>query len=110
MHITINDEVIASRTGREVLAVCDRRLTEFNAINVTTAIHRIAKRADASVVHDEPTLLPLLEAYLVPLRREHPAEPLSLAHTAWAFAKILFLDDPLRHAISAASIARLSQF
>jgi len=110
VHIDINDEIITSRTAGEVLAFCERRLAEFNSVNVVTAVHRIAKRPDVGAVREDPASNSLLSAFLAPLRSSAPCDVLGLVHTAWAFSKILFVDDPLRASISAASLRKLHEF
>lgn len=110
VHIAINDEIISSRTAHEILAVSDRRLQEFNPINVATAIHRIAKRPDVSMIQEEAALMPLLQAFVTPLRDVGLDNPQDLSHTVWAFAKILFVDEPLCTSISTASLRSLHEF
>jgi len=75
IHVAINDEVIASRTAREVLTVCERHWSGFNPINIITAIHRIAKHSDVSEVQGEPMFLPLVHAFVAPLRQATPTDP-----------------------------------
>jgi len=54
VHVDINDEIILCRSAQGVLAVCERRLAEFNAVNVATAVHRIAKSADGADPFEHP--------------------------------------------------------
>lgn len=63
LHIELNDEIIIARSAAEVLAVCDQRLTQFNPVNVLTAIHRIAKRPDVADARLGSGFVLLLEAY-----------------------------------------------
>lgn len=43
----LNREIIQAPTAAELLALCQLRITELNAVNVATALNQLAKRRDA---------------------------------------------------------------
>lgn len=111
VHIQINDEVIAARSATGVLSICEGRSSELNAVNIATAVHRIARRASVDEVFASPTLPRLLDAHLEPWRREAPAaDALEIASTVWSLARLLFSDATLLDAISSAALRKLRLF
>eukprot|EP00435_Cladocopium_sp_Y103_P065893 s227_g28.t1 len=47
LGVQLNRELIQAPTAAELLALCQLRITELNAVNVATALNQLAKRRDA---------------------------------------------------------------
>jgi len=93
----INAEVIKSaETGdlAKVLAVVGSHLTEMNLVNLTTALHRLAKMTATSqsrlLLQDNPTLERLLNSLSLALDALKPDEVAaqSLSNAAWSLATL----------------------
>mmetsp|Transcript_89783 Transcript_89783/g.172092 ORF Transcript_89783/g.172092 Transcript_89783/m.172092 type:complete len:167 (-) Transcript_89783:46-546(-) len=103
------DALVAQRDARAVLRHAEQWHTQMGAVNIVTALHRIAKHEDAEEVLDDSMFLSL-GASIPSLARSGAVDPRGLANTAWAFASIAFLDGPLMDAIAAAAIRKISEF
>jgi hypothetical protein len=72
-------------------------------VNYVTAFHRLARMPDKGGVNPG-----MLASELV--SRMESFNPQHCSNTAWAVAALLFAHAPLRDAIAAPSLARMSEF
>lgn len=77
------------QTASEILFLCRKHLSEYDLVNVTTALNRIAKSRDRRSVTSDPTLANL-EAKLLAafLNSSIQKTPQSIANSARAVAKL----------------------
>jgi len=105
----LNKEIIDLSRAADVLALFERRRSEFEAINVSTALHRVAKHREASGCRtmQMTTLRSLTVAALSHVGEFNARE---LSGSAWALARLVCRDQPLLAAISSAAIPTLTEF
>lgn len=87
----------------DLLDICSRRRTEFNAVNLSTAIFSLAK---GLVTLDDPALGKLLGDIRV-AAYEFGAQ--AVANTAWALARLRVSDPSILDATWAAGRRRVNQ-
>lgn len=85
--------------------MCDHRFCEFNLVNISTAVHRIAKFTDdVDHVRETGAFTRLLTAQISCWSQEvYASDVLGLVHSSWAFAKLLIVDQPCLDSIAAAA-------
>jgi len=110
VHIDLNDDILVARDANGILAICEQRFTEFNEVNIATALHRVVKYSVVDTTRERPILRRLLDVFSEPLRQGQRCDAPHLLNTAWAYAKLLFVDYPLLHSISAHARGRITEF
>lgn len=105
--MALNKLIIGAGGAPEVLALCRRRVDEFNSVNMSTALHRIAKRPGRrqELLRDEG--MAALKAGVLARVREFPAR--DITNIAWSCAKLALSDGPLLNAIAGQSIRRCGE-
>mmetsp|Transcript_45316 Transcript_45316/g.104771 ORF Transcript_45316/g.104771 Transcript_45316/m.104771 type:complete len:90 (+) Transcript_45316:191-460(+) len=89
----MNKEITAQGSAREILALSEARLTEWDQVNVLTALHRVAKSADRTHCSAAPLPARVHASY-------SQFGAFAIANAAWALAA-LNDDSPLLHALAA---------
>ena len=56
-----NDDIAGTDCAKEVLRKCVRHRTQFSAVHLVTALHRVAKAENGLYVTDEPVFTTLVE-------------------------------------------------
>lgn len=93
----LNREIIQAPTAAELLALCQLRITELNAVNVATALNQLAKRRDARDAWHTGKMSLLIDAAESFAKTGSGRE---LASMAWSCAKVEFCHRPLLEAIA----------
>ncbi|CAJ1424236.1 unnamed protein product [Effrenium voratum] len=87
-HLRINQELGAAPSVLKILEVCEEHLEDLDAVNVSTALHRIAKKSDSEVKD------PRFGALLRRLPLLPSGGPQCLASAARASAKTKAREEP----------------
>jgi len=102
--VGINKQIAGLRRVEAVVELCHRRSSELDAINIATALHRLARCPDrAAGVRLAPSIL----ALLAPSPSQFGAQ--ALANTAWSLATLHYSDAPCLDAIASAAITRIGE-
>mmetsp|Transcript_32929 Transcript_32929/g.74691 ORF Transcript_32929/g.74691 Transcript_32929/m.74691 type:complete len:135 (-) Transcript_32929:40-444(-) len=108
--VELNKLITASRSLKDVLAVCDARLHEFDGVNLATALCRIAKSRGAVKAAGNPAFDALLQAVHEAAAR-HAFGPRGISNTVWAWARISLPHvEPLFASISSAAERSMQDF
>lgn len=116
----INSQIIsASETGGipHLMAVIMAHLPQMNLVNLSTAIHRLAKLA-ANDIHSQadlrqnPAFEELLQAVSHALSSVDPpdAQPQSLSNVAWSLATVRSVHQPLLQVVAGLAVTNISAF
>ena len=116
----INTQIIAAaETGvlQHLLATVVAHLPQMNLVNLSTAIHRLAKltandpRAQAEL-QQHKTMGELLQAITTAFARLDSGEvqPQSLSNVAWSLAAMRLLDRPLIQVVAQLTVANINRF
>ncbi|CAE7341253.1 SRCAP [Symbiodinium necroappetens] len=87
--------IVAQTSAKAVLQFCSTRLPQLHLVNLSTALHRVAKSSDRLQVLDCPELQGLVRCLATQLNETNEASPLTLASVCWACAKLSYLDMSL---------------
>lgn len=86
--VKLNREIAAVSTAADLLAMCGAHMSEFDAVNLVTALHRLAKTAAGPA----PAPAPAGAVVAGLLGRVRAALPdfgaQGLSNTAWACARL----------------------
>jgi len=87
MNAQLNRDIMAKRSGVDILALCAKQQPEFDMVNLVTAIHRLAKAPDGRELCQHPTTAELISDMC---HRMHEFNPQHISNTAWALTSLLF--------------------
>jgi len=104
MNAQLNRDIMAKRSGGDILALCAKQQAEFDMVNLVTAIHRLAKAPDGREFCQHPTTAELTADMC---HRMDEFNPQHISNTAWALASLLFSHEPLLAAISAPCLSKV---
>jgi len=103
----INREISSRRSAEHVAAVCAKRLPDLDEINLSTALHRIAKLgARKEILHNDHFHLILARAF----ESTDDLQSQSLSNFVWSLATIKIADAPFLNSIASAAIRRRTEF
>jgi len=100
----LGEELLAANNATNVLDTVERWLPQLDAVNAVTALNRIAKSAGGALAVTDARF-EILEGHAAT-----SDDPRCLANSAWAFATLLYANQPLLTSISAAAMPPISQF
>ena len=86
---------MAQTSAKGVLRFCSASLPQLHLVNLSTALHRVAKASDRLEVLDCPELQGLIRCLAKQLMETSETSPLTLASVCWACAKLSYLDMSL---------------
>mmetsp|Transcript_77823 Transcript_77823/g.241136 ORF Transcript_77823/g.241136 Transcript_77823/m.241136 type:complete len:133 (+) Transcript_77823:2-400(+) len=96
----LNRELTRCKTVAGLLAVCRARASQFDAINMVTALHGIAKSRGGVEVQEDPAFVSLMGSLLA---SASSLQAQGICNTAWSLARLQVRDKPLLDALSAAA-------
>lgn len=106
-HVAINQQFIAiadSGNIEKLMSAIDSNLAQMNLVNISTALHRLAKLTASDATKQARVRQSLVFEQMVPVVREalskrlgqdEPPHAQVLSNVAWALATVQFLDLPL---------------
>jgi len=116
----INTQIIAaSETGslQHLLTTVATHLPQMNLVNLSTAIHRLAKLTandprEQAQLQQHPTMAELLQAITTAFARLDAVEvqPQSLSNVAWSLAAMRLLDRSLIQVVTQLAVANITCF
>lgn len=106
--VRLNREITAKSTAREILSLCKQHVSEFDAVNVVTGLHRIAKSDDSDQIRNFGSVIKQVFAHVLSLLTV--LRPQQLGNTLWAISRINILHQPLLDALSSQSLPKIRQF
>lgn len=119
-HPWINSQIIQASDGRDVhhlMSVIMQHLPQMNLVNLSTAIHRVAKIAGSdpwqqAQLRKNPSLNTLLNSVCTALNVVEATEvqPQSVSNVVWSLATLRIVHRPLLQVISLVCISNMAQF
>lgn len=102
----LNDVIASQTSAAQVLRLFQERATDWGRLQLVTALHRVARAPDGCEAPRAALreLLALVAASLGQCGAQQ------LANSAWALAKLLIRDPPLRDSIASAAIGPMATF
>lgn len=105
-HMPLNKEITSKESAEEILDLCDQKMSEWDEVNLLTALHRVAKSPDRERVFSDSRFYVMVEEVWL---THSNFNGYALANTAWAFASLGW-ELPLIRALAAASLPMISDF
>ncbi|CAE7219773.1 unnamed protein product, partial [Symbiodinium microadriaticum] len=119
-HPWINSQIIQASDGKDVhhlMSVIIQHLPQMNLVNLSTAIHRVAKIAGSdpwqqAQLRKNPSLNTLLNSVCTALNVVEATEvqPQSVSNVVWSLATLRIVHRPLLQVISLVCISNMAQF
>lgn len=115
VHVQLNSLIVNANSAGRILQVVESHFDEFNAVNLITALHRLATLATGNqkvMLRRDNRLRKLLNQLSDTLLRAELGhlKPQDLSNVAWAFAKLGLLNAVLFRRLSAHIMQTLSDF
>ena len=103
----INKSLTQARDCREIISIIENNVHSFNAVNASTAIHRLAKKSGRRTNIEKLTLESLTAIILDKIPE---CKPQQLANIAWAFATLGYENKALFESLGAEAVRKIRDF
>lgn len=109
-NIQINQQIMQAQSAEEILEIIAQDSEEFDAVNIATAFHRLAKTLPLHkrLLTDQEEIVFSLTKLAV--KKIKDFKPQAIANTAWAFAALGIKNEELMSALANEAVKKINDF